>query len=68
MHVIPHLLPGTSAIGFAGSVHSGLILSQVHQGGGQAAEIGNIVVKKFGCLVHLVIIATISHLRYKYEG
>lgn len=28
-----HLFPGAGAVGLAGSVHSGLVLSQVDQGG-----------------------------------
>lgn len=61
----PHLLPGAGAIGLASSIHSCLVLPKVHQSGGQAAKVGNIVVKQFGCLVHLVVIATVTYLKEK---
>lgn len=61
--IIPYLLPGAGAVGLASSVHSCLVLSQVHQSGGQTTEVGHVVVKQLGCLVHLVIIATVTHLK-----
>ncbi len=61
--VIPHLLPGAGAVGLASPVHGCLVLSQVHQSGGQAAEVGHVVVKQFGCIVHLVVVATVTHLK-----
>lgn len=62
---IPHLLPGASAVGLASTINSCLVLAQVHQSGGQTAKVGHIVVKQFSCLVHLIIIATITHLEKK---
>lgn len=60
---MPHLLPSAGAVGFACSVHSCLVLSQVNQSGGQTAKVGHIVVKQFSCLIHLVVIATVTHLQ-----
>ncbi|KAF3847983.1 hypothetical protein F7725_021011 [Dissostichus mawsoni] len=49
---------GAGAVGLAGSVHGRLVLPEVHQGGGQTAEVRDVVVEQFGCVIHLVIIAT----------
>lgn len=61
--ITPNLLPGAGAVGLAGSVHSCLVLSQVDQSGGQTAKVGHVVVKQFGCFVHLVVIAAVTHLQ-----
>lgn len=57
-----HLFPRAGAVGFPSAIHSCLVLAQVHQGWGQTAEVGHVVVQQLGCFVHLLIIAAITDL------
>ena len=66
MGVCPtHLLPCACAVGLAGSVHSRLVLPEVHQGGGQTPKVGHVVVQKLGSVVHFLVITTVADLEHK---
>ena len=63
-----YLLPGAGAVGLARPVHGGLELPQVDQRGGQPAEVGHVVIQQLGRVVHLVVVATVAHLRTRTRG
>ena len=63
-----YLLPGAGAVGLARPVNGRLELPEVHQRGGQPAEVGHVVVQQLGRVVHLVVVATVAHLRTRTRG
>lgn len=62
-----HFFPGSCAVGLACSIYSSLVLAKVDQSGGQAAKVGHIIVQQLSCLIHLLIIASITNLKDKKE-
>ena len=60
--LLPHLFPGAGGVGFAGRVDSVLELAEVNEGGGEPGKVGDVVEEQFGRFVHLLLVASLSHL------
>lgn len=64
-----YLFPGPGGVGLACRVDSILELPKVHEGGGQASKIGDVVKQQLGSLIHALLVAPLSNLRYVgWEG
>ncbi|KAF3851321.1 hypothetical protein F7725_013093, partial [Dissostichus mawsoni] len=57
-----YLLPCPCAVGLPAAVHSRLVLPEVDERRCEASEVGNIVVQELGCVIHALIITSITHL------